>query len=297
VYSVHIDPFAGFCPGVSKAINLVGDLLEDNDKVYSLGELVHCPEEMQRLEYQGLKIVSVDDVKVIENSTILIRAHGVTPKIQFELGISSNHIVDATCNIVHRLQQKVKISSLQMQSVDGQIVIYGKKKHPEVEGLLGYCQSNYLVVESPDNLGDIDLTKPICIFAQTTANVADFETFVSNIYSALKKSGLSNENVQVYNTICGPMKLRVPLLKTFAQEHDVIVFVAGEHSSNGSYLASIIKEENINTFKVSSEHEVNPSWFTNAEKVGITGGNSTPVWLLENVAKEVKRLGEILAKD
>lgn len=297
MYSVHIDPFAGFCPGVKKAINLVGDLLEDTDKVYCLGELVHCPEEMQRLQCKGLNIVSFDDVKVLDNSTILIRAHGVTPEIQFQLGISSNHIVDATCNIVHRLQQKVKISSLQMQQLGGQIIIYGKKKHPEVEGLLGYCNSKCMVVESSDDLGDIDLAKPICIFAQTTANVADFETFVNNVYSELKKSGIGNENVQVYNTICGPMKLRVPLLKTFAQEHDVIVFVAGEHSSNGSYLASIIKEENINTFKVSSESEVNALWFKNAAKVGITGGNSTPVWLLENVAKEVKRLGAIISYD
>lgn len=286
--TINIDPFAGFCPGVKKAIDTVDDLLEAPGQVYSLGELVHNPEEISRLEERGLKVLNIEDVGKIHDSRVLIRAHGVTPEIHHKLSISSNDVYDATCNIVHRLQQKIKLSSRQMLEQDGQVVIFGKKKHPEVQGLLGYCNSKVVVSEKPDEISDIEFTKPISIFAQTTANVAGFESFVNNIYEGVKKSGMGPENIQVYNTICGPMKLRVPNLKNFAREHDVIIFVAGKESSNGAYLASICSEENNKTYTVSAEGQLDESWFLNADKIGITGGNSTPVWLLNKIASEVK---------
>ncbi len=288
--TVLIDPKAGFCPGVSNAINKAENLLDSPGKVFSLGELVHCPEEISRLELLGLRTITKEDIDSVSDSKILIRAHGVSPNVQHRLNKTNNEIADATCGTVYRLQQKVKISSMQMRQSDGQVVIYGKENHPEVEGLIGYCHSKYVIAKNPEDIENIDINSPISIFAQTTANVADFEQFVNNIYNKLLENGLEANRVQVYNTICTPMKNRVPQLRSFAKEHDVIVFVAGEHSSNGNYLYSVTKKENNRAFKVSGPGQVLPDWFDNVEKIGVSGGNSTPIWLLEEVADEIKRM-------
>lgn len=288
--TITIDPNAGFCPGVTKAINLAGKLLEDNTGVYSLGELVHCPEELNRLEGSGLKIMSLDDLNDVNHSTILIRAHGVTPDTQYKLQISNNEVVDATCRIVQNLQQKIKISSLRLKSIGGQVIIFGKRKHPEVEGLVGYCYSKVVIVEKADDISGIDLNSPMDIFAQTTVNVADFERFISVLYARLKESGINDENVQIFNTICGSIKHRVPNLKLFARDNDAIIFVSGEQSSNGAYLSSISKEVNANTYKISDEKQLKPKWFEGVQKIGVTGAASTPIWLLEKVAAEIEHL-------
>lgn len=287
---VQIDPLAGFCAGVKNAISSADALLESSKSVFSLGELVHCPEELKRLYNNGLGIISIDEISKIENSDILIRAHGVTPEIQHKLEISNNNVVDATCEIVHRLQQNIKTTSHKMQLVNGQIVIFGKKKHPEVLSLLGYCNCKTIVVENVNDLSGIDLTKPLSIFAQTTTNVADYECFISNLYLKLQSFEIRNNEIQVYNTICGSIKVRVPKLIVFAREHDVVIFVSGEQSSNGAYLSSIVKEHNSNTYKVSSEKQLVKEWFSNANKIGVTGSASTPFWLLDKVAKSITEM-------
>lgn len=286
--AVEIDPLAGFCPGVNRAINTADNLLKQSNSVYSLGELVHCPEELARLGDSGLNVISIDDLRNINNADILIRAHGVTPEIQHRLEISNNNIVDATCGIVHRLQQKIKTTNHEMQARGGQIVIFGKRKHPEVVSLLGYCNNQAIVVERADDFSDIILSKPLSIFAQTTTNVADYELFIVNLFHKLELEGISSNEVQVYNTICGSIKVRVPKLRLFARKHNVVIFVSGEQSSNGTYLSGICREENHNTYKISSESELKKEWFNYANTIGVTGSASSPVWLLENVASAIK---------
>lgn len=288
--TVTIDPFAGFCPGVSKAISTADDLVESYPSVYSFGELVHCPEEIDRLESQGLKIMTGEDIDKIHDSAILIRAHGITPRTQYRLEISDNTVIDATCSIVRRLQQKVKTCSHEMKAVDGQVIIFGKRKHPEVEGLLGYSACRTIIVEKADDLSDIDFNKPMSVFAQTTSNVCDYESFISHLNQKMDELGINKQSVQIYNTICGSIKVRVPKLKLFARENDVVIIVSGEQSSNGKYLASILKNENPRSYKVSSEAELSEDWFTGSATIGITGAASTPEWLLEKVAAAVENL-------
>jgi (E)-4-hydroxy-3-methyl-but-2-enyl pyrophosphate reductase len=288
--TINIDPLAGFCPGVTKAIAVADDLLQDGGNVYSFGELVHCDEELKRLEVKGLHVMSTADIDKVHHSKILIRAHGVSPDVQHKLQISNNEVVDATCNIVRLLQRKVKLSSLQMKDVGGQVVIFGKRKHPEVEGLVGYSQCRTLIIEKADDFTGIDMLKPMCIFAQTTTNVQDYDTFVFNVIQKVKDAGGNLHDVQVFNTICGSIKARVPMLKAFAFDHDVVIFVSGEESSNGAYLTAICKEENDNTYRVSSEDQLNIEWFVNAKNIGITGAASTPVWLLKRVSEKLNQL-------
>ncbi|HLN53040.1 MAG TPA: 4-hydroxy-3-methylbut-2-enyl diphosphate reductase [Lentimicrobium sp.] len=288
--TVTIDPFAGFCPGVTKAITTADHLLEGYPSVYSFGELVHCPEETDRLESQGLKIMTSEEIDKVSNSVILIRAHGITPRTQFRLEISDNTVVDATCSIVHRLQQKVKTCSHEMKEVGGQVIIFGKRKHPEVEGLLGYSDGKAIVVEKADDLTGIDFNRPMSVFAQTTSNVSDYDAFILNITAKLDELGVNKESFQIYNTICGSIKVRVPRLKQFAKENDVVIMVSGAQSSNGIYLTSILNKENVRTYKISSEAELEKQWFTDAAKIGITGAASTPVWLLEKVATAIENM-------
>ncbi|MFA6950086.1 MAG: 4-hydroxy-3-methylbut-2-enyl diphosphate reductase [Lentimicrobiaceae bacterium] len=285
---INIDPHAGFCPGVKKAILSVDKLLHESLNLYSLGELVHCPEEIERLETLGLKVITDVEIPKLTNASVLIRAHGVNPETQQLLHNSGNNIIDATCSIVKRLQQKVKLCSIQMLPKNGQVVIFGKKNHPEVIGLLGYCQGRSVVVENSTDLSSIDLSVPLCIFAQTTSNVTDYEEFVKYLFIKFKERDIPTNQVQVINSICGSMKKRVPELINFAEQNDVVIFVSGRQSSNGAYLASVCTKVNSNTYRVSGIDELKSEWFHNAKSIGITGATSTPVWLLEKVSAEIK---------
>lgn len=286
--TVEIDKFSGFCNGVKKAISTSEELLEKSVNLYSLGEMVHCPEEINRLGSKGLKEISLEDVGSLSGATILIRAHGVTPETKEHLDSTGNVIVDATCSIVKHLQKKVENSSALMLQNNGQIIIFGKRNHPEVIGLLGYCTSNYLVVEKPEEASLVDIYRPVTVFSQTTSNVADFSSFIYNLNERYADNNLGTENLKVYNTICGQMKRRVPELKVFARKHDVIIFVSGASSSNGKYLASVCKAENKNTYHISAAGEIDANWIKGTSSIGVTGATSTPAWLLEEVANEIK---------
>lgn len=287
---INIDPHAGFCPGVKKAILFADELLHESVNLYSLGELVHCPEEIERLGTLGLKVITEDEIPKLKNASILIRAHGVNPKTQHLLDSSGNRIIDATCSIVKRLQQKIKLCSVQMLPRNGQVVIFGKKNHPEVIGLLGYCQGRTAIVENYTDLSAVDLSVPLCIFAQTTSNATDYEEFVKHLFLNFKQKGIKTDQVQVFNSICGSMKRRVPELIKFAKQNDVVVFVSGRQSSNGAYLASVSASVNSNTYRVSNIDELKREWFYNAQSIGITGATSTPVWLLEKISAEIQLL-------
>ncbi len=287
---INIDPLAGFCPGVTKAIAVADELLQDGGKVYSFGELVHCDEELKRLDIKGLSVMSTADIDKIHHSKILVRAHGVSPDIQHRLQISDNEVVDATCNIVRLLQRKVRISSIKMKEVGGQVIIFGKKKHPEVEGLVGYSQCRTIIIEEADDFTGIDILKPMCIFAQTTTNVSDYDAFVFNMIRRVREANGNQEDMQVFNSICNSIKARVPRLRMFASDHDVVIFVSGEQSSNGAYLTAICKEENARTYRISTEEQLQAEWFVNAENIGITGAASTPVWLLRKVSDKINQM-------
>jgi 4-hydroxy-3-methylbut-2-enyl diphosphate reductase len=285
--TVEIDKYSGFCNGVKKAISTAEELLEQSVNLYSLGEMVHCPEEINRLASKGLKEILLKDVTTLNGASILIRAHGVTPQVKEHLDSTNNRVIDATCLIVKRLQHKVKESSELMSRRNGLLIIFGKKNHPEVIGLLGYCSSDFLVIEKPEESSLVDVSRPITIFSQTTSNVSDFETFIHNLEKMYSDSGVSMEHLQVNNTICGQMKRRVPELKLFANKHDVIIFVSGANSSNGKYLASVCKAVNENTYHVAGAEQIDYRWFNRAKSIGVSGATSTPTWLLEEVAKEI----------
>lgn len=283
---VTIDPYAGFCFGVKKTIELAEKELQKQDKLYCIGDIVHNQEEINRLEKSGLKITNFDLLQEENKSSVLFRAHGEPPSSYKKANKNGLAVIDGTCPIVLKLQQKIKGAYTEMKKVDGQVVIYGSKKHPEVVGLAGYTNDEAIILESIDEIDQIDFNKPIRMFAQTTKDKKKYKLIQEAINNKSIITG-SIPDFKFFNSICGQVSNRVPKLKEFCRENETIVFVSGKKSSNGNFLFNICKSTNINSYFVSSVEELNNNWFKQINTVGISGATSTPTWLMKQIAEKI----------
>jgi len=277
---VETDRRSGFCFGVIKAIKTAENELDNEKQLYCLGDIVHNGMEVQRLEKLGLKTISREEYLRMSNCKVLIRAHGEPPET-YEYAKNNNiELVDATCPVVLTLQEKVKNSYQKSLADQGQIVIYGKKGHAEVIGLDGQAEHNTILLESIDDVDKIDFSRPVWLYSQTTKRIEDFEAIAKLVKSKMKPG----VPIDIKDTICRQVSNRVPNLKKFVVNYDLILFVAGRKSSNGKYLFTICKESNPNSYHISNPDEINPDWFEGVNSVGICGATSTPNWLMEKVA-------------
>lgn len=281
---VEIDRKSGFCFGVIKAIKSAEAELADANHLYCLGDIVHNGKEVQRLEKMGLKSITKEEYFTLKNCKVLIRAHGEPPETYDHANKNNIELIDATCPVVLTLQEKVKNSYTSKIQDKGQVVIFGKKGHAEIEGLNGQTNHNAIIIESIDDVKKIDMNRPVSLYSQTTKRIEDFHKIADLVHSKINP-GIP---VEIKDTICRQVSNRVPNLKIFASQYDLILFVAGKKSSNGQYLYSICKEENSKSHIISEIKEINNDWFQNVESVGICGATSTPNWLMEEVADWVK---------
>lgn len=279
---VEIDANAGFCGGVIRAITTSEKFLAGNDKLYSLGAIVHNEEELERLGALGLKpVASVDEVP--EGEPVLVRAHGVPPTIYESARARGLQVIDCTCPVVLKLQKDIREAS-------GQIIIFGKVGHPEVLGLVGQVSDNAVVVENLHQLkecvasGSVNVGEQTEIFSQTTKSPVEYEELIGWLSSVM------TADLKVHRTICSQVASRHRLLSEFATTHDVIVFVSGKTSSNGKVLRDLCLSCNPRTYHVSSPEGLDPRWFTDGDSVGISGATSTPKWLLVKVAEAIENL-------
>lgn len=287
--TVNIDPSAGFCWGVVRAVDIAEDRLSGG-KVYSLGDIIHNAAEVKRLNDLGLETITVDDFERLpKGSRVLIRAHGEPPstyKKAEELGIE---IVDATCPVVSKVQERIK----KFYDNRFQVVIFGKKDHAEVIGLKGVTDENAIVVLTVEEaLENVDVSRPTVLFSQTTMDRETFAAIAEALrtrVSELHVHTTSETAVEFYakNTICGQVSGREKKLREFARQNDVIIFAAGKKSSNGKVLFHIAEEENKNIHFVEDESELRPEWFKGASSVGITGATSTPQWLMKKIRERI----------
>jgi len=285
---VEIDPNSGFCFGVVYAIKKAEEELKKYGKLYCLGDIVHNNLEVERLKSMGLITIDHEEFKKLHNCSVLIRAHGEPPETYSIAKNNNITLLDATCPVVLRLQHHIKLGYEEMNSVHGQIVIYGKEGHAEVNGLVGQTDNTAIVVGSKDELGKIDYSKPITIFSQTTRNSEEFFELIEDI-----KKRMSNHGKVIFNShdsICRQVSSRRLELRKFSKEHDVIIFVSGKKSSNGKVLYNVCLEQNPRTYFVSELMEVNKDWFKKDEMVGICGATSTPRWLMENIAEKIRQI-------
>jgi 4-hydroxy-3-methylbut-2-enyl diphosphate reductase len=282
---VRIDPSAGFCSGVRKAIGRAEEVLDASNCLVSLGELVHNDEENERLRAKGLEpVTSLRDVPAGSNS-ILIRAHGEPPSIYREAREKDLHVIDATCPVVRKLQDMVRLAASEMESLSGTVVIYGKASHPEVIGLLGNAGTRAAVIQTPEGVPGLALDRPVRLFAQTTMDIEGWELIKTAIEKTMRERALGQEiDFRATNTICRQVSDRGPRLETFARQNDVMIFVSGMNSSNGRILFDVCKRSNPRSHWISKPGELSPEWFEGAASAGVSGATSTPRWLLEKVA-------------
>lgn len=288
---VEIDKHSGFCFGVVNTISQAEQELKNEESLYCLGEIVHNSEEVDRLKKKGLVTITHNDLDNLQGKKVLLRAHGEPPATYKKAREKGIRIIDASCPVVLKLQVKVREAWVQMQKVDGQIVIFGKKGHAEVAGLVGQAQGQAIVIESARELDSLDYTKPIELFAQTTKSSDEYKTLAEEIRLRMEKaSSNQSPNFKFHNSICGQVSNRKNELKEFAVRFDALVFVSGKNSSNGKMLYEVCKSINPNTHFISAPNELNPEWFNSIKTVGVCGATSTPLWLMEEVAEKVIRI-------
>lgn len=283
---INIDSGSGFCFGVIKAIEKAEEELSHCNELNCLGDIVHNTEEVSRLSSLGLNVIDHQQMEEQSNKPLLIRAHGEPPDTYIRAEELNIRVIDATCPVVLKLQQRVKTGWLEMKQKEGQVVIFGKQGHAEVVGLAGQTDNQAIIVSSLDQLDQIDPTKPLRLFSQTTMGLDDFSELREQIKSLLEKNG--QEDFKAYDTICRQVSNRREDLTEFALKNDVVIFVSGKKSSNGKVLFDHCKSVNPHTFFVSSAKEINPDWFKNVSSVGICGATSTPRWLMENIATQIR---------
>ena len=277
--TVEIDPNSGFCFGVVYAIEMAEDILDETGTLFCLGDIVHNDEEVRRLESKGLKIINHEELKSIKNAPVLIRAHG-EPPATYQLALKNNlELIDASCPVVLKLQNRIKNSF----DKEEKIYIYGKHGHAEVVGLLGQTNEKAVVFQSLEELDLATMPKQITLYSQTTKSTDSFY----EINKVLAENGIT---VNTNDTICRQVSNRDKELRDFAKNYDRIVFVSGTKSSNGKVLYNVCKEQNPNTYFVSSTSGVQTEWFEKNERVGICGATSTPMWLMEEVQQHLQRL-------
>ncbi len=283
---VTIDEKSGFCAGVVRAISEAERVLKECGQVCCLGDIVHNRIEVQRLESMGMRTINHDDLQTLEACPGLIRAHGEPPSTYRVAAERNLEVIDATCPVVAALQRRVKSAYEKMQSVGGTVVILGKRGHAEVVGLIGQVDQKAVVVENEVDLEQIDFTKPIYFLSQTTQSVALFNTLCDTMRQRLANPDM----LTVDDTICRRVSSRESHLREFARSWDVIIFVCGRKSSNGKVLFEICRSENERSYNIEEASEIDPQWFVGAQSVGVCGATSTPLWLMENVAKVLENL-------
>ena len=286
---ISISKNSGFCFGVLNAIKIAEDLLNKHGKLFCIGDIVHNKMEIKRLKDLGMITISRNDLISIYNTRILIRAHGEPPATYHIAQLNNLEIIDATCPVVLKLQNRIKKSYDFVLEEGSQLVIFGKKGHPEVEGLMGQTNNQAIVVESDlASLNQIDFSKAIVLYSQTTQDRGIYYELIEKIKQQQLichcKTTPNKPVLTAYDSICSQVANRGPQLESFAQSHDVIIFVSGKKSSNGQYLAKLCKQKNHSTFMIENEDDLKKEWFSNVESVGICGATSTPLWLMEKIA-------------
>ena len=281
---IEIDEGSGFCFGVTTAIKKAEEELAQGKTLYCLGDIVHNGMECERLREMGLITINHEEMEQLHDVKVLLRAHGEPPET-YELARRNNiEIIDATCPVVLQLQKRIKTQY--DESADKQIVIFGKKGHAEVLGLVGQTQSNAIVIESFDEVTKLDFTRDIYLYSQTTKSLDEFHRIIDYIQSHISPDA----TFRSFDTICRNVANRMPNISQFATKHDLILFVCGRKSSNGKVLFNECLRVNPNSHLIEDPQEIQPAWLEGIQTVGICGATSTPRWLMEQCRDAILRM-------
>jgi 4-hydroxy-3-methylbut-2-enyl diphosphate reductase len=288
---VTIDQHSGFCWGVVRTVEIAEEELQETPKMYSLGPIIHNPMEIDRLERKGLETITHSDFERLRGQTVLIRAHGEPPST-YELARTHDiTLVDATCPVVTKVQERIR----KFYDKGYQIVIFGKKDHAEVVGLVGVTNGEAIVIKSVEETSNVDVARKTVLFSQTTMDKPTFYEIAGVLRDRIKdlEVGTFEESAidfHAKDTICGQVSGRDKKLREFAAQNEVMIFVAGRNSSNGKVLYGICRLANPRSYFIEDETELKKEWFDRSETVGISGATSTPQWLMERVKLAIENI-------
>ncbi len=285
---VEIDKDSGFCFGVVTAIHKAEEELAKGATLYCLGDIVHNSREVERLKALGLITINHEEFQQLRHAKVLLRAHGEPPETYLTAQANDIEIIDATCPVVLRLQKRIKQEFLKDDDEEKQIVIYGKNGHAEVLGLVGQTTGRAIVVEKLDEVKELDFSRSIRLYSQTTKSLDEFGEIVVYIKEHISPTA----TFEYYDTICRQVANRMPHLRQFAASHDLVFFVSGKKSSNGKILFSECLKVNPNSHLIDGEEEINDLLLQQANSIGICGATSTPKWLMERILAYInERIG------
>ncbi len=288
---IEIDNGSGFCFGVTTAIQkaeeeLVGNTDRDTT-LYCLGDIVHNGMECERLRQMGLITIDHQQLALLHDAKVLLRAHGEPPET-YQLA-RQNHIeiIDATCPVVLQLQKRIKAQYA--ANPDAQIVIFGKNGHAEVNGLVGQTEGKAIVIEEYEEVKKLDFNRDIYLYSQTTKSLDGFHRIIEYIQSHIAPTA----TFRSFDTICRQVANRMPNISQFAARHDLVLFVCGRKSSNGKVLFNECKRVNPNSHLIEGPDEVDPAWLQQVETIGICGATSTPKWLMEQCREAISKISGV----
>ncbi|MBR3625983.1 MAG: 4-hydroxy-3-methylbut-2-enyl diphosphate reductase [Bacteroidaceae bacterium] len=281
---VEIDSASGFCHGVVTAIQKAEEELRQGGTLYCLGDIVHNNREVERLTELGLITIDHEQLSQLHDAKVLLRAHGEPPQT-YEIA-AKNHIqiIDATCPVVLSIQRRIK-KEYDKQEPDTQIVIYGKNGHAEVLGLVGQTQGEAIVIEHMEEAKQLDFSKSIRLYSQTTKSLDEFRKIVDYIQQHISPDA----TFEYYDTICRQVANRIPNIRRFAASHELVFFVSGKKSSNGKVLFGECLQVNPNSHFIDRPEAIEDRLLEGVSSIGICGATSTPKWLMEEVSEAIKK--------
>ena len=280
---IEIDEHSGFCFGVTTAIKKAEEELQKGEKLYCLGDIVHNSIECDRLEKLGLITINHQEFAKLHDAKVLLRAHGEPPATYETARCNNLEIIDATCPVVLKLQQRIKKKWQEKAAEDSQIIIYGQAGHAEVLGLVGQTHGTATVIEKSSQIDGIAKDKDTYIYSQTTKSLEGYRQIVREI-----KAHVNEERVcESFNTVCGQVANRLDGIGNFAKSHELIFFVCGKKSSNGRILFDECKKMNPNSYQVEGPEDLDLALTKGVESIGICGATSTPKWLMESCKQAI----------
>lgn len=289
---VTIDKHSGFCWGVVRTVEIAEEVLQESPELYSLGPIIHNPMEINRLKEKGLETVTHADLEKLSGKKVLIRAHGEPPSTYARARQFNVELIDATCPVVTKVQERIR----KFYDRGYQIVIFGKKDHAEVIGLVGHTNGEAIVIKSVDETDRVDPRRKTVLFSQTTMDKPTFYEIARVLREKIQAEfevGTFEEAALEFHakdTICGQVSGRDKKLREFASQNEVMVFVAGRNSSNGKVLYEICRSANPRTYFIEDAGELQREWFDGVATVGISGATSTPQWLMEKVKAAIEQM-------
>ena len=280
---IEIDEQSGFCFGVTTAIQKAEEELAKGAPLYCLGDIVHNGKECERLKRMGLITIDHATFAELHNAKVLLRAHCEPPETYETAKRNNLQLIDATCPVVLKLQQRIKKKWQESANEERQIIIHGQSGHAEVLGLVGQTHGEAIVIENTSQLDRISTDKNTYIYSQTTKSLEGYR----QIAEAIKERINSDREVEYFDTVCRRVSNRMSGISKFASEHQLIFFVSGRKSSNGKILFDECKRTNSNSYHIEGPQEIDFSLIEGVESIGICGATSTPKWLMEDCRQAI----------